>query len=588
MAYTFDRIDSLFSRPQEDKTDVFSGKGQVTGNYGIVKTNVGGNLADTGTGAATNAGGESAAPQNIIAPTSAAIKRNVAKAQTPQTVNRIGQDLTSAQQKLQQEANQYVQNYQNQNYGVNEADIESAVAGGNQAKLGDIAQRYAKKNYGAVNQFNPLTDTDIEDVQLLGSEGGVKRLLGREAGSSYTPGEGAFDVSLLRRNKDFNLIADQLQRQQKALSGETSGLKTSKTTEAQAEADKRYADATAALESSLKGREAANIGAATQAASDVNARRAALRQQADQDFIEKNKQAALEAAKRDVLAYNPRAERFFNELNINPLDYYSVGGDVGYQDVLTPEQASQFNRIQDILGTGGSMQAGAGPGADEAFNQLGLQNYAVNESLARRNQEDKKQQDLINQLQNAARTRAQQYNVSREDATNKAFKDKQIQIMAELAGIPLETARQISEKGLATPSSSSISGGAPINANSLSIPTNMDGFGGIAGGAGGGGDFQNILSQMNTGGLMNTGSLSIDTPTSRYMRMMNSGLKPQDYADLLPEVYAEQAYTPEEAEQLNRALEDLGSFAPRAAANKGFAAPTIREEALRNALRGYL
>lgn len=608
MAYTFDRINSLFDKPQEDKADAFSGKGSVTGNYGTVKTTTGGDISSGETGGGTNTGGEAAVPQNILAPTGAAIKRNVAKAQTPQAVTKIGQDLQSSQQNLQNEANQYVQDYQSRNYGVADADIDAAVSGDTQ-KISDLAQRYSKKAYGTVDQFAPKTDTDIEDVQLLGNEGGIKRLLAREAGNQYSAGEGAFDVGLLRRNNQFNLISDQLKRQQQALTQETGKLKEEKTKTAQQEADTRYQAGTQELEADLKAREGQTLTEAEQAALAVNQRREALRQQGDQDFIAQNAAKAKEEALRDIMAYNPRAKRFFEQLQLDPNKFYQVGSDVARDDVLNEDQASKFNRIQDILGTGQTKQAGKGAGEDQQFDVAGLQNYARDTALGQRNVEDKRLQQLIDSIKGQTTKRATDFNLARQSQDEKIYNDARTRLMAQLSGINeqdvrnyLDPERIAMSKRLEQLAPKYEMRAKPQNPGSLSIPqmerVRVDGGGGIAGddeynalkaeydrrfpSSGVGADWSQITSQMQ-----NPGSLSIDTPYGRLAKMAGANLNMRDYVAERPEAYWDQAFNEDEVNQYNAALEDLGVMAPRAQVGKGFSQAQLNEQALRDALSRY-
>ncbi len=440
MAYTFDRINSLFNRPQESNTNVIGGK--KPGAYGELKSDTGGDVSGGNAGGSTVAGGESAVPQNTMANTGAAIKRNVARAQTPQAVTNIGRDLSSADASLNKEASDYGSSYANQNYAVPMEDIDAAVKGSPDA-VSRVSNRFNQKSYGDVKAFAPQTNYNVADAAMLGSEGGIKNLMARESGGRYSPGEGAFDVGLLKRNTGFNLISDQLQNQQRGLVTKAADLKNTATADAQRVANEKYNAATGQLEGTLQTRAGEVLAPAKTLAETTNQKRAALRKTPDQAFIDAQKASALELAGQDFgLNQNPAAA-FLAQAGLDPLRYYDVAGDVGYRDVLNEDQVGQFNRIQQILGTGQGETVGAGPGTDQRFNVEGYRSDAKARALGLKTKDDerianeaiiaKQKQDAENQriADEKARIDAENQKIANEAAAAEVAKQAEVQRMLD-------------------------------------------------------------------------------------------------------------------------------------------------------------
>lgn len=440
MAYTFDRINSLFNRPQESNTNVIGGK--KPGAYGELKSDVGGDVSSGNAGGSTVSGGESAVPQNTMANSSAAIKRNVSRAQTPQAVTNIGRDLTSADTALSNEATDYGNTYRNQNYAVPTEDIEAAVKGSPDA-VSRVSNRFNQKSYGDVKAFAPQTNYNVSDAAMLGTEGGIKNLMARESGGRYSPGEGAFDVGLLKRNTGFNLISDQLQNQQRGLVTKAADLKNSATADAQKVANQKYAAATGQLEGTLQTKAGEVLAPAKTLAETTNKTRGALRTAPDQAFIDAQKASALELAGQDFgLNQNPAAA-FLGQAGLDANRYYDVAGDVGYRDVLNEDQVGQFNRIQQILGTGQGETVGAGAGADQRFNVEGYRSDAKAKALGLKTKDDeritaeaaaKAQADTIAAQQAAeAKAQAEAQAQAQAEAAAAAEKAKQDEVQRVLA-----------------------------------------------------------------------------------------------------------------------------------------------------------
>lgn len=423
MAYTFDRINSLF-RGRDGNADVMGGKGG--GSYGALKTSASGDVTDGSTGAATSTGGEAPVPQQMMASSGAAIKRNVSRTGIPGFTQDIRGQIEAGQTGLAGAEQGYRQKYQNQDYGVSAEDINAAVSGNAPDTFQKVATRMATPKYGQVEAFKPEVDTEVEDAALLGSEAGTKRLLARQGGNRYSAGEGAFDTALLRRNKDFSQIADQLSRQGKELSQRATKLQSELPTEAQGIADTKYAAGTEAAQQELNRLATGVIDPYKTKASDINQKRT---QYADPNsaeakaYLASQTAAAKEAAGKDIAAYAPRASRFLDTAaqTIDPTKLYQAGRQISYQDIIDPESVGKFNRIQAMLGQGDLLAPGMGAGEDVIFNAPEYQKLVTQGAQGLRGVEDERQRQSIAQIQNAAMEEMRKYNEGIGEEENQAF-----------------------------------------------------------------------------------------------------------------------------------------------------------------------
>ena len=90
-----------------------------------------------------------------------------------------------------------------------------------------------------------------------------------------------------------------------------------------------------------------------------------------------------------ALNENPAAA-FLGQTGLDANRYYDVAQDVGYRDVLNEDQVGQFNRIQQILGTGQGETVGAGAGADQRFNVEGYRKDSTAKALGLKTKDDER------------------------------------------------------------------------------------------------------------------------------------------------------------------------------------------------------
>lgn len=440
MAYTFGRIQGLFQQPDQ-KVDIFgqpdagqqqAGQQGASSAPGGAKTSLEGQVGGSAQGGGdTTQGGESAKPQDITAPSAAAMRQNVGKATGPKAVGQAETDIAGAEQGLQQEANQYVQGYANKDYGMAAEDVGKAVSG-DQDYFKKTMARLKQTGAPQVEGFRAKTDTNVEDIGLMGSDAGLRQLLRREAGDQYNAGEGAFDTGLLRRNAQFNLTLDQLRRRQEALGKQAADYQTTKTGEAQTAAQQAYDTATQGIRGVLSQKEAETAAQAHQRALEENQARQALREKGNQALIDQETKAALEHAKQLLQTGDPRALKYLEANLSNPSSYYKVGGDVGDQDAYTDELAGQFNRIQDLLGTGKSAAAGKFSPREEFQRgeyEKAIIGGATGKRAARDTQLDKEHDEVINR----AKAKVAEFNKDRDKKGAEAIQGDVVNLKNELA-----------------------------------------------------------------------------------------------------------------------------------------------------------
>lgn len=314
--------------------------------------------------------------------------KNAQKAKAPTDMGRIASGIGQARQNIQQEANAYVQAADDP-YEVSQEDVKKNVAGYAQGQQGDQSWLTKLQSApGLVSDIDLKTDTNIKDVDLLGSDAGIREMFRRGQDPEGTIGEAALDTALLRRNEGFNQARDQALRDYQALQQEKQKVQQ---------------------ESRGKAQEARQSGAERykkMVGEELQSYKQGLEEQARQKEAAFDQQlAALEASRRSQM--QQQAEDAIRQMResgqyreegqfFNPEQYLSAGGDLSqfytpgmtaeqtsYLDFYDPEQAGQFERIMGLLGGGETRTAGrlAGQSAEQAlgggFNVEAFKNQAL-------------------------------------------------------------------------------------------------------------------------------------------------------------------------------------------------------------------
>lgn len=311
-------------------------------------------------------------------------RKRGATAQLPGFLSQAQQSLAGAQKGLQEEAQKYVQSAREQQYGLGE-DVIQKAAQGDQEAYQQTAQRLSQQGPGMVQEFRPETKTQIQDIEALRSDAGIRQMLGRQAGGQYSAGESALDLAIMRRNPQFNLIREQLLRGQGQLQEEALKQAGERTAEARQIAQERYGQATQDIQGKLGAQAEAIKAEAAKRALAENEARKALGAQAGQ-FTEEQARAELAKLQQEMAADTRMAGLINEELlpyeklrsgegltdeykkQLNLGQYYKGPQEVTGEQMVNQEEADRFNRIMGLLGQGGQMMTPQEKAAAQGFD----------------------------------------------------------------------------------------------------------------------------------------------------------------------------------------------------------------------------
>ena len=363
MAYAFSRVNqALGGTPDQENQDIFGGnqpQNQVQGQepvagvtpQGVTKTSTANIIG------AANPTSEIRTPQETAASGGGAASKILATNQStvPNQVSQLGGKLASASAGLQTEADQYVKNAANTNYGASNSDIGDLVGGSGSAGSLRAANLLSGTQAPRAESFAPKTQTNFQEVGELGSEAGIQNMLRRQAGARATSGELGIESALLRRDPRFQQTRSQLVGQGAALAAQRAAqLGAGGAQErAQAAQDLNYKTAQTDVRKKLGDQQAAIEADAVEKARIENAARKAAQGQgfsADQSFSD---------------AFT-KADQNSGYL-IDPANYAKWAGDVSTADMYDQGGAERFSRISDLLGTPGARRV-AGKGAGSRVN----------------------------------------------------------------------------------------------------------------------------------------------------------------------------------------------------------------------------
>lgn len=360
---------------------------------------------DVGTGGgpsgAAGGGNESAPAAATQQPNrSNVIRRNIGQTSKPAAIGRAQNSVEQADQDLQAEANAYTTGYQGVDTSLKNEDIDAAI-GGDEGKMTAASARLAPQGTAERQaRFDPKTDYEIKDIGELQTDAGTKGLLRRDADEQYNAGEAAFDMQLLRRDPDFNLIRSNLLTKQNALRGNadtmvygkgTGETKTKSLSEqAQEFADKEFETSGKAARDYLETKDDEILKGLQDKAAAENAARTELRKSPDQAFLDAERAAIMEGIMKDANDYDPNYAKglkpYLEQAGVDIGDYYGVSGDVGHEDLVTEAEANPFNSIMQLLGRGDTLGKGKGVGARQSVNRQAYQDAVMKKALDRYNE----------------------------------------------------------------------------------------------------------------------------------------------------------------------------------------------------------
>lgn len=408
------------SDDEQQKSNIFSPTGTDQGVQPAASMQGGqqGGPQKTSTEAEVGGAGQSSGQQTTTAPQGndqsaarQAIQRNAGKSQNPGIFNKAQQEVGAASQGLQDEANSYVANAKGTHYGVADADLDKFVAGDQDAatKVGKLTATGAV----SVDKFAPKQDLTLNDVDQLQTDAGLVNAYRNEGGADYSAGMGAFDLASARRTPGFDTLRASLAQQKSDLLKKADEYGTSKTAEAQTALDTNLAADKEALKTGL-GSRADKITADDQAAAD---KANLLAHQGDKNFVNPKAVAAREALAKGADP-GARLNNMLLDSGVDPSKFYAMKDAVA-KDMVTPEQAAQFNRIMGALGRSDpdSVYAAGSGGPSQTFDEKAYRDAVYQDAVKRRGTADTGLQSQIAALNSGYQ---KQYDPAAEKTTEMA------------------------------------------------------------------------------------------------------------------------------------------------------------------------
>lgn len=304
-----------------------------------------------------------------------ALGKAVGKTQNPALLQKTQGKIAEADQKLQDEANAYVQKAQNTNYGVDTAAIEKGLSG-DDAAYGQVTGTLGKKLPDAGPAFKTTADLNQSDVDEFQTDKGIENMFRREGGAEYTAGMGKFDVAALRRTPGFENIRNSLTQSRSALQQKADEYSKSKS----AEADKIQAENLKRAQGDITGYLTAQDQALRQQnIAEAQAATAAARAKAGPD------QSQIDAVKGRLNITDPRLMQAYDEVgNVDAAPYWQAAPETTWEDMVDDSESQRFSRLLGAMGKGGTLPA-AGKGAKSGtFNEQAYQDAVMQAVNAKR------------------------------------------------------------------------------------------------------------------------------------------------------------------------------------------------------------
>ncbi len=416
MAYAYQAVDDLLN--QQNKQNIFGQSSPSQGSdpnnqmqsQDAVKTTTEGEMGASGnSGNSTPMAGQSAVQEtqtNNTKANQAAVKANAGKTQQPKVFDDLQSQISSNNQKLQDDANSYVTKQQaNQNYGIDQSGLESAIKG-DTTQNNNVRSLLNRQTINSVDAFDP-GDVSVQDTRYLNNDSGLKNLVSRGQGPQYTSGMGAFDLQTLHKSPGFDNLVNLIRGQEGNLEKNSADLVTSKPKEITDYGTANLANSQTSARDYLNQQSDAVNQAENARLQAQNAQLAQYRQQGVDPTVQNQAlQQARDAVTGNLTQLNNRAVPLLNSVNVDPRQYLNVRGDYNLNDVVTNDEADRFNSIMSLLGKS-DVKAGAQNVAPAySYDQTALQNALQSGALNARNSLDQQSQSQVNALIQAAQQRA--------------------------------------------------------------------------------------------------------------------------------------------------------------------------------------
>lgn len=408
MAYLFKSINDQL----QNQSNIFGGQQGAVADQGgspqggaIQKTSAQGEITSGGPMGQGN-GMQTQGQQSAIAQ----LGRNQLGAEAFQPiVGNIQNSIKTAGAGLQKEADDYVSGYSSQNYGLDDNVMQSAITNNNPEGWGaasTVASRLANKTAPRVKDFAPKTDVTFSQLENMLSPATMGTELANYQGGDYTKGDRALDSALLSRNPEFRKITEAQRGSANQVRSDKDYLVTEKPVEAQSAADSAYQGATDKITSYLGNAEntltAAQKAELDQANAPIAEQRAIPR---NQEMLSKAVQGVLSGLQSnwgnvdyrngvDFSSLRPDndidstisfedAVAHATEMGVDPTTFYHRTNPelLNMEQVISPEEAYQYNQINKLLGHPDAPWTSSAPNArnqlSESFDDSGYRQAII-------------------------------------------------------------------------------------------------------------------------------------------------------------------------------------------------------------------
>lgn len=413
MAYLFNTVDD--DGDATGKQNIFGGEQTQQG----ATSQQGGDAIDKTSNAGSSGGGgggggtgsvpkQSTSPSSTYNPkgASSAFNQAATTIKMPAKLGEAQGAIAQGNQQLQEKANAYGQKAQEtaKGYDLSEDTLKGAAAGQKEAYQA-TAERLRKAAPDQFESFGGLGDA-TPNIDYVKDPG---RLFASEVGPNYTGGQSRFDAALLRRNPAFRQEQESALAGQKKLQEANQKAITDQTAAANTLLGNAFTQSTGAIKDKLGGYSNDIVSQIQAREKAEDARRAALDpakvSQADQAKIRQQIQDDLKGA--DPRSQQARALQYLNDdFDISP--YAQIDRDVDWRELVSGDEADQYNRLQGLLGNADMLQAGKGGGDAYTLDAPGAYKALLGQIQGKRAGQDAQSQAEIERIIANAQARAGQ------------------------------------------------------------------------------------------------------------------------------------------------------------------------------------
>lgn len=387
MAYVFQNLQDILDNQNPDKQNIFAQSSPTGGNGDIqskgtqttpTTANAEGDLSGSNT---TNASNPNRPASNTPDESSrAAYTANAGKIETPASVGLVNQKIDKANTDLQGEADSYYNTQSaKQNYSIPASSIDAGTKNSATPDFAKIMSTLGKTTADPADAFIPKTNTNVPETGWLQNQAGESNFVSAGQNENYTPGMANFDVAALQSNPNFQGLRTSLLNRQNDLTNKSNDLGTSLPKKVNDEGQANLVSAQKNIKDTLGTTKAGILDAEAKAAAAKNA------------GVVGSEDAGYAALYPEILntlkGQITSSNDYDHTRGIDPylptnFDYhpYVTAHTYNPSDMATGDQATQFNNISSLLGSGDIQQMSAPrTDPDVTFDKNGILN-ALNSS----------------------------------------------------------------------------------------------------------------------------------------------------------------------------------------------------------------